>query len=248
MKRLIFSMAFLALNIHVFGQMFFDSPVTYFYEETKYKSDGETKIGSYDGTYFMFKSAILNKYIYEVYSNGSPKDFNGGYIYKGTKDGYDYYVSFYTFTVYYPMRRVLLNEQNYRYLLVSKDKKTIYKHFHMDYINSVSTYEKGDPNNRRRKPRNSPPSNNIPYTPSNPIPQKERETRTITCSRCNGTGLDYDNSSPFYRCGDDCDHSAYCSMCGRTHCLKHCKHINCYLCDGKGKIHQHNDGRGWYND
>lgn len=245
MKRLIFSMAFLALNIHVFGQMFFDSPVTYFYEETKYKySDGETKIGSYDGTYFMFKSAILNKYIYEVYINGSPKDFDGGYIYKGTKDGYDYYVSFYMTTVYYPMRRVLLNERNYSYLLVSKDKKTIYKHFHMDNINSVSTYEKGDPNKRRQKPRNSSPSNNIPYTPSNPIPQRERETRTITCSHCNGTGLVYERS---IFCSIECD-EIYCSICGERHCLKHGKHKNCIWCDGEGKIHQHNDGRGWYND
>lgn len=220
------------------GQSMFDPPITYFYETTYYRnSDGQQKIGSYDGKYFKFSFEFPNNRIASEYdSNGNPVRNNGGYIFTGRTNGYDKYVSYYNASDYYGRMQSHLTYNSY--LLVSSDKKkviSVYVYSSGDrYIET--TYEQGDPNNRRKKPQNNNSQSDwgsgtytgeYRYSPS-----PETKKRTVTCTYCNGTGLiPYRfHSSCFNGCED-----VLCNKCGQKHCINLTLHESCPSCRGTGK-------------
>lgn len=250
MKRVLFLIISLSFTIFTNSQSMFDPPVTYFYEETYYlNTDGKKDVGSYKGKYYQFSFQMPNNRIaLGFYSDGTPESIDGGYVYTGRVNGYDKYVEYRNVPNYRGGMKSRLYD--FSYLLVSPDRKKILDIFvYNDGKYCEYTYEQGDPNNRRKKPKKSSSPYGTPYTnpaPSYTPPQDEKETRFITCHDCNGTGL-YPKNESLHSCFNGCTYGV-CNKCGRKHCINLTYHENCHDCGGTGKIKQIKTSWGWMNE
>lgn len=211
-----------------FGRNVWDGPETIFYERLDMPD-------TWSDTYFQFVPDYLNPTVLEVYSDGTPKKYEEGYVYQGKKDGYDCYVGYYNERNPYTGRiRSILKQ--YIYLLVNQDKSKIIKYSIFGDVVCKDVYTKGDPNNR--KPRPKPKYDNTPVYPAQSTPSQptrnDENARTITCSSCGGTGLE-PKGDWCTICYGEFDKLIYCRQCGREHC-PHIRHENCIICDGYGKV------------
>lgn len=94
-------------------------------------------------------------------------------------------------------------------------------------------------------PTSTPVVNNTPYHSGSTYKKEEPKTRTVTCSYCNGTGLELRSISCPVRAFHDCV-NIYCRQCGKSHCSSNTVHVNCHSCGGTGsKTQTYYDGI-WY--